>query len=860
MLVAFAYSGRVCSLNGPTFGGTAATEKEVRSMRRCLCQLLSVGVACACLLPAAAAANVAVLDSAGARAVFDRGRNGVLTGFGYAAGAGDVKSVLHSMQPVFHYADPALGVYWAHVGGPDEEFGQARPERRFKAETTELALGVWHTVARDHYVRVEKRCRFLPGTPAMEMKWRFETLRDMQMSSWSTLASLRFHSETYERFLPSHRVEGGQLRPSVLKVADKPFWQIAMMQNWFAVRDRKSREGLLVLFPKLTGRAFIQRKASYLFLLSPYTFDKFSPKGEVYEFSAWLVPFRGDYEQALKRWAPRVKLDPSPALRPAVSPTGARLAETDEVLVWSELPTRKVLREEAAPQRKAPRIRISAARGEYEPFQLVIRGKEEMKYTRLERMEILFTDLKSGVGGKIPKQAVSSAATELVDLRYPYPNWSGPTPDTLRDTRTFPADPGKNTVLWVTVKVPRGTPPGIYDGSVLLWHGMGRGRKCLATVPLRVRVHAFTVPDKRHFTPWLYFSSRRGIDLLYKGKDTQAIWDRYVRNSVEHRACFHFAPFSWRHRKGSVEFRALHMNLFEKELKYRFGVAKAPHLTCRAFAIGAGHKLMWTPFGEPEDVLKPLWRARYRKLAKAMGDFLRERGWQDRVIFDLYDEPPGKDIPIIGQCIDMLKEEFPEIRVTYSAMWYDPRLYGRVNVWLTGGGYAHIAAQRRKAAGDTIWFGNSANASVDSLAADFRLVWWRYWLDGMSGCLHWHVSECNDWQRRPRWGRNRTATWLLRGEEGPINTIRWELAREGLEDYEYFWVLGSAVKNAKAAGGRGSKAAADGERVLARVKELVIRKGRFLSFNPDPKLLHEVREAIAAQIEKMAPYLPEEAR
>ena len=31
--------------------------------------------------------------------------------------------------------------------------------------------------------------------------------------------------------------------------------------------------------------------------------------------------------------------------------------------------------------------------------------------------------------------------------------------------------------------------------------------------------------------------------------------------------------------------------------------------------------------------------------------------------------------------------------------------------------------------------------------------------------------------------------------EGPINSIRMELLREGIEDYEYFWLLQELVKN-----------------------------------------------------------------
>jgi len=312
-----------------------------------------------------------------------------------------------------------------------------------------------------------------------------------------------------------------------------------------------------------------------------------------------------------------------------------------------------------------------------------------------------------------------------------------------------------------------------------------------------------------------------------------------------------------RFKNGSTELKADNLKYLEKELRYRFGETKAPHLVCRAFNIGAGHKLMWTPFGEPQDILTPLWRARYRKLAKLLGDFLREQGWQNRVIFELFDEPYDKHIPILAECIKMLREEFPEIRVTYAAMWYDPRLYGLVNVWLTGGGYSHIPAQRRRAAGDTIWFGNNGEASVDRLAAHFRLTWPRYWLDGIAGSFHWTVGECNDWYRRGRWGRNRIATWLLPGEDGPINTIRWELTREGLEDIEYLWLLDHAIQNAKA---KGAVATAEaGESALNRVRELVIRNGRFLSYNPDPKLLHEVREGIGAQIEVMAQYLPASA-
>ena len=820
-----------------------------------------VALLCSCAFPVAEAAETAVLDSAGARAVFDRSRNGVLTGFGRPSGRGRVSSLLLSLQPVFHHADPKLGVYWAHLSGPDNEFGRIHKDRVFRAESMALRGKEWRVVAKDHYVRVSHRSRFVPGTPALEMTWRFEALRDTQESSWTTLASLRFRSPELERFFPTYRVADGAVLPVVSKTFAPPGPNPNSMENWFVVRDGKTGEGLLVLFPKLRGRSFIQRAGSYLSITSPYTEDKFVPKGEVYEFKVWLVPFRGDFGPTLKAWGRRVGFNAFPLLRATSSPTGTRLAETDELLVWSETPNRKVLREEKAPARKAARVNIMAARGEYEPFQLVVRGKPTMPYTRMERIEFIPSDLKRKGGGVIPSANIETAVEEFMNLRWPKGRgWSGPTPDGLRPARHFACDPGANTVIWTTVKVPLKTPPGVYDGAIDLWHGMGRRRRRIVTIPLQVRVLGFTIPDKRHFTAWLPFTSRRGIGLLYKGRDPNAVYKRLVENYVEHRTGLRFVVPNVRFKKGSAEIERIRLKAFEETLRHHFEDLKMPAVNCRAFNFGAGHKLCRSIFGGPKEALTPLWRARCAKLAKVLGDFLREKGWQDRLIFELFDEPVNRHIPMIAEVVKILKKEFPEIRVTYAAMWIDPRLFGQVNVWMTGGGYAYLPTQKRRAAGDTIWFGNNGLAGVDQRAALFRATWWRYWVDGISGCNHWHVGEGNDWLRRGRWGRNRIATWLLPGEDGPVNTIRWELTREGLEDLEYLWLLEQAVARAKAAGPAGRRAAAEGERALTRVREVVLRKGRLLSYNPDPVLVAKVREAIGLQIEKMKAYLPEEGR
>lgn len=801
---------------------------------------------------ASAAMQDVLLDNDSLRARLDASRNCILASVTQRAGAGEAgPSLLATLEPVFHYADPDVGVYWNHLGGASTDFGENAAEREFKLVRHEREGNALTTEAEDVYVHIAQRCALTTGPPGLRIEYTFRAKRDVQQSSWTCIASLRFKSDQYERFSPSYHVRDGVIEPIARALTDPKFAAVVYMHDWFVVRDPETKEGLLVLFPSLTGRAILQRGASYLGLTGPFTEDKFIPRGEVYRATLYLVPFHGDYEPPLRQWCEKLGVDRTKPYRPAVSPTGAQLADTEGLLIWRELPSWKVLEQEQPPPRRDPGVALSAAKGEYEPFQLVLRGKEAMPYTQMAGMTLEFSDLKQTDGSVIGKDRFKYAVAEYVDLRSPRGlGWSGRTPDALIDRRWFTCRPNANTVLWVTLKIPADAAAGEYAGAIQVYHGMGRRRAVKATVPIELRVFDFTMPEERHFTAWLPFNSRRGIDLLYKGQDTTAIYERYRSSTREHRAGFRFVYPSVRFKEGSAEIDRLSLDYFEAQLREHFEVVKMPAVDARSFNIGAGHKLLKTYFGEPSEVLKPLWRARYRKLAEVLREFLTERGWQDRVIFELYDEPYTQDIPVIAECVKILRDAFPEIRVTYAAMWFDPRLYGLVNVWMTGGGYAHLPAQRRRAAGDIIWFGNNRFANVDCLAAQFRLTWWRYWVDGIAGCNHWTIGECPDWRGKGRWGRNRVASWILPGEDGPIDTVRWELTREGLEDYEYLWLLEQAVKEAKTRRG-GEATVAEAQRLLKEVGKLVVREGRFLSYNPDPMLLHELRASIGVQIERM---------
>jgi hypothetical protein len=80
---------------------------------------------------------------------------------------------------------------------------------------------------------------------------------------------------------------------------------------------------------------------------------------------------------------------------------------------------------------------------------------------------------------------------------------------------------------------------------------------------------------------------------------------------------------------------------------------------------------------------------------------------------------------------------------------------------------------------------------------------------------------------------------------GPVNSIRWEILREGIEDYEYFILLERAVKNA----GPEKRALAEKSKALLNFPESLFKSGK--EFTKDPIALFEYRQKIARLVEEL---------
>jgi hypothetical protein len=80
---------------------------------------------------------------------------------------------------------------------------------------------------------------------------------------------------------------------------------------------------------------------------------------------------------------------------------------------------------------------------------------------------------------------------------------------------------------------------------------------------------------------------------------------------------------------------------------------------------------------------------------------------------------------------------------------------------------------------------------------------------------------------------------------GPVNSVRWEILREGVEDYEYFGLLEKAVREVP----RAKKDLARKGSALLKVPPAIFKSGQ--DYVKDPQALLDHRRRIGEVLEKL---------
>jgi hypothetical protein len=275
----------------------------------------------------------------------------------------------------------------------------------------------------------------------------------------------------------------------------------------------------------------------------------------------------------------------------------------------------------------------------------------------------------------------------------------------------------------------------------------------------------------------------------------------------------------------------------------------------------------------------------YGKLLRTVDDHLAQRGWLDRAYTYWYDEPGLAEYPFVIQGMDLIHRSDPRLKRLLTEQ-FSPDLAGRVDIWtpifdMFDASWAGL----RQALGEQVWWyvctGPKApypNNFIDHPGIEHRIRFWMAWKYGVQGDLYWDTTYwTNDdvfppphlqdpWNDPMSYNYSGSVGMWGNGDgrllypprswsdgqtrvEGPTPSIRWELIREGIEDYEYLWMLRDAADRLDAIGGE--KDLVSGARELLSLPEPLFSS--LTSYTDDPTLLQSHRRQVARMLERILP-------
>lgn len=542
--------------------------------------------------------------------------------------------------------------------------------------------------------------------------------------------------------------------------------------------------------------------------------------------------------------------------------------------IWAAPTTEKILRAMSAPVAEAP-LRIHAARGEFEPFQIVVRSPTA------QNLAVSASSFSNG-SHTIPAPTLHRVDYVTITSAGDHFDRFGEWPDPL-----WPLDNGANVAfpaaqnqpLWFTVQIPWDAPAGLYQGTVTIGS---------ASVPVAVEVWDFTLPRTIHLDSEWGFGWSSVVE-TYRGTAGGSVqscyWDvvdAFKQDFINHRLIpkgvawpaglnypggieydcdGYLEPDAW----GDWDFATLGGKYIHGEQGFNDGYGFPAFLS-------HGPTSNWPPDSLPysfcgvsrSGVLgSAAYQTKLGQYFQAINAYITSANYADAAYYHIVNEPQTfDDYAIVGQISAFMETAAPHLRQLVSEQ-VEPAIYNypgaKIDIWMpTISNYEPVKSHdRQQNYGEDVWwyylYGDDPPLPNPILmshpGAEARLTPWLAWAERVDGLLHYSAT---DWSPNPWDNPNVTgqdngdgfffypprkdgSQLAVCGENGNrlVPSIRWENLRDGMEDYEYLWLLG------------GNPQIGGSNRADAFAAQLV--QSRTL-FSRIPTELEEVRTAVAQAI------------
>lgn len=273
---------------------------------------------------------------------------------------------------------------------------------------------------------------------------------------------------------------------------------------------------------------------------------------------------------------------------------------------------------------------------------------------------------------------------------------------------------------------------------------------------------------------------------------------------------------------------------------------------------------------------------------RAHAEEWEHQGLPKQVFVYAFDEPSPTDYPFLRLAYQKIRETVPQYPIMQTIGDPSPdALAGLVDIWcpLTQRLDSDFYAERLKA-GDALWTyvccgprPPYANFFVDEPAVDHRVVFWQARQYGATGFLYWCVTiwdglpmahsgepcfpdvpiSLKDHLTYQAFQTNGDGLIAYPGKDmQPLSSVRLEVIRDGIEDYEYLAMLARMVEKARAlpVDRRPAKELLEQAEALTQVPESVSRT--LTDYTKDPQVLLQRRQEIGDAIEKLTEILGRE--
>lgn len=464
-------------------------------------------------------------------------------------------------------------------------------------------------------------------------------------------------------------------------------------------------------------------------------------------------------------------------------------------------------------------IKFKAAANEYESALIGVLSDAAIDDLKIEVSTLTGVDQN----GLIPSECVRVREVGTLHLDHNTPQADNivtrkapcEMPDILYERATVSLNANESKGIWLTLYVPKGTPAGTYSGTASL-----TSNSFSREIPVEVEVFPFELSDVRRLYSTNWWSPgniavQHKVDLM--SEDYWKILEKYIQNMGEHRQNvlhLYWVPGNFVNASinedGSWSFDfdtldrlidlALKYGALDRiELNHIGSINRQEHrVDFRGISVYDARKKETVSLGIDEWLEPTL---------KALCNHLRERGLFERAMIHVADEPYQPDVDSWREASKRIRAIEPELKQidAIEAINFDDCL----DVWTPK--LSHFdrwrkAFEARRDKGE-FWyyicchpFGETyPNRFMDLPGVRVRVLHWINYSEDLVGYLHWGY---NYWHGNPfgpptkSYGPGDTHV-VYPGDGGPLDSIRWEVEREGIEDFEYLKLLEDKIAEFK---------------------------------------------------------------